>query len=136
MVDELLMAAQHRALRMRYPGECVWTLVRSGDHQFECELHVRRGSGDWLGMIYMDGWPLGGRLFMLRAEAVEWAATERLAFTDVPMTGKAIDSASASVRPTTEAVDGAAAVGAKNAPTAAWKTRRHVSHTAHRRTRT
>jgi hypothetical protein len=28
------------------------------------------------------------------------------------------------------------AVDAKNAPTAAWKTRRRVSHTAHRRTRT
>ena len=33
-------------------------------------------------------------------------------------------------------MDGAAAVDAKNAPTAAWKTRRRVSHTAHRRTRT
>jgi uncharacterized protein YqjF (DUF2071 family) len=33
-------------------------------------------------------------------------------------------------------VDGAAAVDAQNAPTAAWKTRRRVSHTAHRRTRT
>jgi hypothetical protein len=29
-------------------------------------------------------------------------------------------------------VDGAAAVDAQNAPTAAWKTRRRVSHTAHR----
>jgi hypothetical protein len=82
MVDELLMAAQHRGLRLRYPGECVWTLVRSDDHQFECALHSRRGSGDWLGMMYMDGGPLGGRLFMLRAEAVEWAARERLAFTE------------------------------------------------------
>jgi hypothetical protein len=35
--------------------------------------------------------------------------------------------------PTTEAVDRDAAVDAKNAPTAAWKTRRRVSHTAHRR---
>ena len=33
-------------------------------------------------------------------------------------------------------MDGDAAVDAKNAPTAAWKTRRRVSHTAHRRTRT
>ena len=32
-------------------------------------------------------------------------------------------------------MDGGAAVDAKNAPTAAWKTRRRVSHTAHRRTR-
>ncbi len=32
-------------------------------------------------------------------------------------------------------MDGAAAVDAQNAPTAAWKTRRRVSHTAHRRTR-
>ena len=31
-------------------------------------------------------------------------------------------------RPTTEAVDAAAAVDAQNAPTAAWKTRRRVSH--------
>ena len=30
-------------------------------------------------------------------------------------------------------MDGAAAVDAQNAPTAAWKTRRRVSHTAHRR---
>ena len=30
-------------------------------------------------------------------------------------------------------MDGDAAVDAKNAPTAAWKTRRRVSHTAHRR---
>ena len=37
--------------------------------------------------------------------------------------------------PTTEAVDRDAAVDAKNAPTAAWKTRRRVSHTAHRRPR-
>jgi hypothetical protein len=36
----------------------------------------------------------------------------------------------------TEAVDGDAAVDAKNAPTAAWKTRRRVSHTDHRRPRT
>jgi len=35
-----------------------------------------------------------------------------------------------------EAVHGAAAVDAENAPTAAWKTRRRVSHTAHRRSRT
>ena len=33
-------------------------------------------------------------------------------------------------------MDGAAAVDAQNAPTAAWKTRRRVSHTAHRRTGT
>ena len=33
-------------------------------------------------------------------------------------------------------MDGAAAVDAPNAPTAAWKTRRRVSHTAHRRPRT
>ena len=39
-------------------------------------------------------------------------------------------------RRTTEAVDRDAAVDAKNAPTAAWKTRRRVSHTAHRRPRT
>src|SRR5215207_10989529 len=49
---------------------------------------------------------------------------------------RAIGCANGRVRPTTEAVDGAAAVDAENAPTAAWKTRRHVSHTAHRRTRT
>jgi hypothetical protein len=36
----------------------------------------------------------------------------------------------------TEAVDRDAAVDAKNAPTAAWKTRRRVSHTAHRQPRT
>ena len=33
-------------------------------------------------------------------------------------------------------MDGVAAVDAENAPTAAWKTRRRVSHTAHRRPRT
>ena len=33
-------------------------------------------------------------------------------------------------------MDGVAAVDAENAPTAAWKTRRRVSHTAHRRTGT
>ena len=43
--------------------------------------------------------------------------------------------ASARRPPTTEAVDRDAAVDAKNAPTAAWKTRRRVSHTAHRRAR-
>jgi hypothetical protein len=43
--------------------------------------------------------------------------------------------ASARRSPTTEAVDRDAAVDAKNAPTPAWKTRRRVSHTAHRRPR-
>jgi hypothetical protein len=81
MVDELLVAAEHHALRLRCPGECVWALVRSDGSRFECELHFRRAAPDWLAMIYMDGWPLGGRSFMLRAEAVEWADKERLAFT-------------------------------------------------------
>jgi hypothetical protein len=81
MVDELFMAAQHHALRMQCPGERIWTLVRSDNRQFECELHFRRVSRDWLAMIYMDGWPLGGRSFMLRAEAMTWADRERLAFT-------------------------------------------------------
>ena len=56
--------------------------------------------------------------------------------TIVQMTGKSYrlrQRASTDRRP--EAVDGAAAVDAQNAPTAAWKTRRRVSHTAHRRTR-
>lgn len=39
-------------------------------------------------------------------------------------------------QPTNEAVDRDAVVDAKNVPTAAWKTRRRVSHTAHRRPRT
>jgi hypothetical protein len=81
MIDELLMAAQHHARRIQCPGECVWTLVRSGGHRFDCELHFRQTSLDWLAMIYMDGWPLGGRSFMLRTDAMEWADTERLAFT-------------------------------------------------------
>ena len=44
--------------------------------------------------------------------------------------------ASARRPPTTEAVDRDAAVDAKNTPTPAWKTRRRVSHTAHRSPRT
>ncbi len=57
--------------------------------------------------------------------------------TIVQMTGQELSTAPAHrCEATTEAVDGAAAVDAQNAPTAAWKTRRRVSHTAHRRTRT
>jgi hypothetical protein len=43
-------------------------------------LHFKGESWGWLAQIYLDGTPLGGHRFMLRADAVQWAEEERHSF--------------------------------------------------------
>ena len=70
-------AVRQRAAFVRRPGERVWEFRRSDHHRFMCELQFKGNSWGWLATIYMDGSLLGGRRFMLRADAVE-SADEKL----------------------------------------------------------
>ena len=77
MVDDPFYAPNYRPEpRQRRRGEPLWTAERAGVEWF-AELRFHGGGVGWEAQIFRDGEFVAGRRFILRDEAIGWAAAQR-----------------------------------------------------------